>query len=377
MNELNQWVDGLQLATNEAEPRDEIMLFPFGEFDHPVYGKLKFDNNFFNEIIDNHQMNVLHVKPFMDKQHDEDKALAWFDDSPYIRPGVGLFIKPDYTDLGRNMLKTRTYRYFSPSWGPYKDPQNGKEFKNVLMGGAATNIPFLKTMPPIIDETAVLDSKGMVEFKLTDLTTKGSSDAGGKADESKKEQTPTVDNKTQGENMIKINKLFNLSDDAPEDEAVVKVEDLQKENADLKAKVAELEATAEEKPAEDSKELTEEVNKLKIQLTERDRDDAIKKALTEGRIKPADKEYWEKRYMSDPTNVAQDLDKMPKVVDFSEAGKSGEGEKAETEDPGQKLVDMANELVGKKLAINFTAAYNRICAENPKLVEAYNEKYHA
>jgi phage I-like protein len=370
--DLTEWIDGLQLVNSKAEPRDEIMLFPFGDFDHPVYGKMQFNNDFFNEIIDNYNGNVLHVKPFMDKQHDEDKSLAWFDNPPYIRPGQGLFIKPDYTDLGKATLSRKEYRYFSPSWGPYKDPQSGKEFKNVLRGGAATNIPFLKTMPPIIDETAVLNDQWQ-EIKLTDLTTKSSTDAGGKADDSTTGQTLAV-GKKQGDKMKDVKKLFDLNEDAPESDVVSKVEDLQKENEALKAKVAELEA----KPTDDNtaeKELKEQVDKLQVQLTERDCDTHIQKALSEGRIEPAKKEYWEKRFMADPENVAQDLENLPKVVDFSETGKSGQGKKELTEDPGKALVAEANKLIAEKRAQNLDDAMTIIYAENKKLYEAYEAKY--
>ena len=205
---FDTWIDGIRLADNAAEPKKDIMLFPFGEFDHPAYGKMVFDNKFFNEIIDNYQANVLHVKPFMDKQHDEDKALAWFDSSPFIRPGLGLYIKPAYTELGKGMLSNKTYRYFSPSWGSYTDPESGKQFKNVLRGGAATNIPFLKTMPSIIDETAVLDERGMAEYKLSELTIKGSDKGvGHKADNTGGRQTPkTV--KPDRRNIANVLKTF-------------------------------------------------------------------------------------------------------------------------------------------------------------------------
>jgi phage I-like protein len=382
--ELTDWSDGLQLFNSKAEPRDEIMLFPFGEFDHPIYGKLEFNNDFFTEIITNYQSNVLHTMPFMDKQHDEDKALAWFKTSPYIRPGLGLFIKPDYTDLGNTMLSRQEYRYFSPSWGPYKDPQSGKEYKNVLMGGAATNIPFLKTMPPIIDEKAVLDDKGMAEIKLFELTTKGSFKAGGNADDSK-EQKPEVDNKTQGDYMEKLIKVFQLSDDATEENVVEKVEELKKENEGLKQEVADLNAKVAEleKPAEGEKALKDELDATKkklsdmeIKLTEKDRDDVIQKALSEGRIKPADKEYWEKRFMSDPVNVAKDLEHLPQVVDLSEIGKSGENKQL-SDDPGKQVVEEAQKLVADKKAKDLTDAISQIATSNPELYKKYQEQYKA
>lgn len=37
----------------------------------------------------------------------------------------------------------------SPWWGSYKDPAAGKTFDRVLRGGALTNVPFLKVLPPV------------------------------------------------------------------------------------------------------------------------------------------------------------------------------------------------------------------------------------
>jgi phage I-like protein len=378
-NNLTEWIEGLTLATDKAEPREDIMLFPFGEFDHPSYGKMIFDNDFFNEIIKNYQDGVMHTKPFMDMQHDENKSLAWFDSSPFIRPGQGLFVKPDYTELGRNMLKTRTYRYFSPSWGPYTDPQTGKKFKNVLRGGAATNIPFLKIMPSIIDETAVLTDKDMVNMKLTDLTTNGSSIPVANGDDGKGEQTPKQSNNNTGENMKKIISKLNLSEDATEDAIVTKIEELMSANTELSGKVDDI-----EKKIDGDKSLSDELNETKkklndvtVRLTEGERDKVINKALSEGRLNPADKEYWEKRYMSDPVNVGQDLEKLPKVVDFSETGKGGEGQKDLTDDPGAQMVAEATKLVADGKAKDLSDAYAQIGETNPKLVESYNAKYHS
>jgi len=381
---FSTWSDGLQLATNEAEPKEDIMLFPFGEFEHPSYGKMVFDTEFFNDIIMNYQNNVLHVKPFMDKQHDEDKALAWFDTSPFIRPGLGLYIKPDYTELGQAVLSKRTYRYFSPSFGKYKDPETGTEFKNVLMGGAATNIPFLKTMPSIIDETAVLDNKGMVEYKLNDLITGSLETEGIKADESGK-QKPIKLNKDK--QMKEINKIFNLSDEATADETVKAVEDLKAENESLKKEIETLKANKAEtpEPVEAEKALTDELkdtkkqlNDMQVQLTIKDRDEAIKVALSEGKIMPVDKEYWEKRFMSDPKNVGQDLIKMSVSVDLGETGKAGEGEKVELNDnPGQKLVDEAKKLMAEDNSLNFDSAYVKVCGAKPELFKAYQKAFNA
>lgn len=380
MNTIDKWNEGLELADKKAEPREDIMLFPFGEFEHPSYGKMVFDNDFFNQIIENYNNNVLSVKPFMDRQHDEDKALAWFDTPPFIRPGIGLFIKPDYTVEGKTILSNRTYRYFSPSWGTYTNPETGKKFDNVLMGGAATNIPFLKTMPPIIDEKSVLDDRGMAKFKLSELTITGSQkEEKTKVDNPSGEQTPESVNKTNKEK-IKMNKIiekFGLSAEASEDDVLAKIDELIAAKDELAGKISEIEKKFEgEKALSDQlSETKKQLNDMSVKLIQKERDEAIGKALSEGKILPADKEYWEKRYMSDPENIKQDLIKMKQVIDFSEQGKSGEGNKhLSDEDPGTKMILEANKIMAEKKC-SFDQAVAEVSSAMPELAKAYYAKY--
>jgi phage I-like protein len=313
---------------------------------------------------------------------------------------LGLYIKPDYTELGQSILSKRTYRYFSPSWGSYKDPETQKEFKNVLRGGAATNIPFLKTMPSIIDETAVLDNRGMAEYKLSELTIKGSPEkVGPKADNIQGRQTPKsvkkLPNKKLGAHTVENEKLvekFGLSADASEDSILAKIDELLTSNKGLGEKVTKIEAEAKKakeladkenskktltdtevaKKLEDS---NKKVGDLEVKLNERDRDEAINKAITDGKLLPKDKEYYEKRYMADPVNVKEDLLKMSKIVDLDEKGSAGKGEEQNlSDDPGTQMVVEANKKMAESKC-TFDEAVTLVCAENSKLAEAYTAKY--
>ena len=38
----HEWVSGIELS-EQAKPREEIMLFPFGKYKHPTYGVMNFD----------------------------------------------------------------------------------------------------------------------------------------------------------------------------------------------------------------------------------------------------------------------------------------------------------------------------------------------
>lgn len=380
--QITEWLEGITLA--DAEIRKEIMIFPFGEFQHPVYGKLKFDEKFFNEIIDNFNKKVLMTDPFIDQQHNEDKALAWMKKSPYIRPGKGLFIQPEWTDLGKTQLQAKIYKYFSPSWGPYKNPETGETYKNVLKGGAATNIPFLKMMPAMIDENVrmslSMDSTKAVEVKISDLIIGSSSGKADKAEEPYGQTRPKINTNLGGIMKDKLVKTLNLSADATEEVILQKINDviqkfdsIEKELNELKSKSSPDTAVLSAKLSETQKQLLD-VNK---KLIEKDCETILNKALTEGRMLPADREYWKNRYLSDPENVGKDLEKLPKVIDFTESGSSGDGKETKnlSEDPGELLVAKAKALVLEKKAENFDKAVEMVCASDKKLMDAYIEKY--
>ena len=63
------------------------------------------------------------------------------------------------------------------------------------------------------------------------------------------------------------------------------------------------------------------------ELTDR-KDTVISLAITEGRILPADKEKWEKRFDSQPDFTADILAEQPVIVDLAERG-TGDGGKPE------------------------------------------------
>jgi len=66
--------------------------------------------------------------------------------------------------------------------------------------------------------------------------------------------------------------------------------------------------------------LTTEVNGLRAASHKARKDEVIGKALSEGRILPKDKEYWEGRFDENAEFTADVLNKLPKAVDFKEHG---------------------------------------------------------
>ena len=126
-----------------------LLLFPRGKFRHPEYGGMNFDDAFFQEIKDNFDKKVLGTTlPFIDIDHNHGAAAGWIH-SISIEPDGLWADHVEWTELGRQMVESGQYRYFSPWWGQYKDPGSGVTYDRVLRGGGLTNVPFLKILPPV------------------------------------------------------------------------------------------------------------------------------------------------------------------------------------------------------------------------------------
>lgn len=139
---------GRVLRSFELNGGNRLMLFPRGTFKHPEYGTMQFDDGFFGDIVKNFSDRVLgHTEPFIDVDHNHGAACGWIKQLS-VEPD-GLFANVSWTPLGERLVSSGEYRFFSPWWGTYKDPGSSKTFDRVLRGGALTNVPFLKVLPPV------------------------------------------------------------------------------------------------------------------------------------------------------------------------------------------------------------------------------------
>lgn len=144
-------MDTMEMLENEhrlKENKKEYLIIPRGDFNHPQYGKLAFNDIMMDEMLSNFSNNVLgETKPFIDQDHDQRGAAGWI--VSLKKAAEGIYGVIEWTETGKDLIKNKIYRYFSPTISGYTDPQSGEEFKNVLRGGALTNMPFLKMLPEI------------------------------------------------------------------------------------------------------------------------------------------------------------------------------------------------------------------------------------
>jgi phage I-like protein len=127
-----------------------IMAMPYGEYDHPVYGKINIDQARAQQFATNVKEGVRGQELDIDYDHKEygGEAAGWVKDADVRADGLWLLV--EWTKRAWTLLKDKAYRYFSPEYNDeWKHPKTGQMHKDVLFGGAITNRPFLKDIVPI------------------------------------------------------------------------------------------------------------------------------------------------------------------------------------------------------------------------------------
>lgn len=141
----------IDLVAQFSEPAAQnwIQIMKTGQWNHPSLGKIKINQADLHQFKENFDNRVRGTDLSVDVSHQPDKgAVAWFKELKV--QGEKLLAKMAWTEEGADLVQKGKYRYFSPEFMfKWKDPDTGKEFKDVLFGGAITNRPFLKNMEPI------------------------------------------------------------------------------------------------------------------------------------------------------------------------------------------------------------------------------------
>lgn len=171
----------VDLKLSESGTNSWIQIMKTGEFKHQNYGDLKITPADLHQFKENFDKNVRGVDLAVDIGHEDNhKAVAWFKELKV--DGDKLMAKVEWTEEGAKLVKNGEYRYFSPEFAfTYKDAESGKQFKDVLLGGAITNRPFLKNMDPI--EMSEDDSYGTVWLAEDDQKPSSAYDPDGDGDD--------------------------------------------------------------------------------------------------------------------------------------------------------------------------------------------------
>lgn len=120
-----------------------------GDYKHPVYGDIKISAERAKAFADNVKNKVRGtVEPSINYVHNnESVAAGWVKNADARADGLWLFV--EWVKDAAQAIKDKKWRYFSSEFeDEWTDPQ-GVKHKDVILGGALTNRPFMKDLLPI------------------------------------------------------------------------------------------------------------------------------------------------------------------------------------------------------------------------------------
>jgi hypothetical protein len=180
MKKINGQLFIRPIRLSEGKPPEEIQVLPVGEWDHPAYGKFKIDERDLEEFVENFSAGVRNDIPITEGHAmpgEEKPAVGWF--TKLINRGSdGLWAAVEWTEQGKELLRQKAYKYFSPEfYEKYEDPETREIFRNVLVGGALTNSPYFKELAAVIlSENIIINPSNDDMFKLEDIVQKAASE---------------------------------------------------------------------------------------------------------------------------------------------------------------------------------------------------------
>jgi hypothetical protein len=140
----------VKLEDQEERKTIKIQVLRHGAFQHPQYGKIKFDDKTFESFIKNFNEKIPQEHIAYDFKHRPDwGAAAWL--KSLFTEGDGLWADVELTRRGAESLKDKEFIYFSTEYvDNYKDLETGKSYGPTILGGGLTNRPFIKGMAPTL-----------------------------------------------------------------------------------------------------------------------------------------------------------------------------------------------------------------------------------
>lgn len=141
-----------------------VHALPFGEYTHPVFGKIKIDMPRAQKFAESVKTKVRGIEPSINLNHDNtspDGAAGWVKDADVRNDGLWLFV--EFVKDTAQKVRDKKFKYFSIEYASKWTSPEGKEFSDVILGGALTNRPFMKNLVPInLSESVISNSFDLV-----------------------------------------------------------------------------------------------------------------------------------------------------------------------------------------------------------------------
>jgi uncharacterized protein YoxC len=328
------------LLTNELP--DWIQVIRAGLFYDMRYGQIKITPEILISFVDNFNNNIRKVDLALDYSHDaEGPAAGWFEELETRENDTELWAKINWTETGKRRVQEKEFRYVSADFNlDYEDNETLRGHGPVLYGAGLTNRPLVKGMQP----TTVLQELSESEVNHMDEQTKALVETVESLGNQFSELTKTLDTLVADQKGDKkaSEDVKKAEDDKKDDmgEMKRKLEEMAKENKDLKAQVAKL--TGEKQASE--KEMQ------------------FQKLLSEGKAVPAQKDAF----------LADDMAKFAELAGEVNTDAAGTGDNPPHHDENLDSQDKVIALAEKKVQdsdgkLEFKDAMSAVLSENPEL----------
>jgi len=170
--DITNYINPIEMAEFKEPPKD-IEILQEGDWDHPSYGMMKITDSDLQDFVENFNAKIRKDLPINIEHNNTDGAVGWF--RKLVIKGNSLWAKVEWTVKGRQLLKEKVFKYFSPEfYSTYEDPESRKIYKNVLVGGAITNTPYFKGLQAIVFSEIAIKAmetlKDILAKEFKDLT---------------------------------------------------------------------------------------------------------------------------------------------------------------------------------------------------------------
>jgi len=334
--------DEIHMALIEAsdDSDDYQLAFPIGLYNTVKYGEVIVTKTFTDRMVANWSNNVNgNRQVFMDTQHDFNEANAWAVD---VRSSdVGLEVKWDFTDKGKELITNKTYKYYSAAIGWGMDNDTGDEIFPVLIAVSLTNMPVMNSMPAahLADDVKVYQGLRDVRIGTAGNDVLNQRDIADLLADIEKTNPTHSDGENNGglimdlkELLAKIQEVL-MNGVVPTKEEKATVTELfgitQASDVLLEANVTNLTEQLSVVVSENS-ELSKELATIHEERLAVRRTTVIDKALAEGKILPKNKDKWMVMFDKDPDGVAALLDEKGSEVQLGVTGTGTGGEEGNT-----------------------------------------------
>jgi len=372
----------------EATPQDNtywIQAWRYGEWEHPAYGTEKITPEFGDVLKTNFDTNVYGQDIPLNFEHGDDptkgkQAAGWIKE---IEPREdGVYYLCEFTEDALNEIKAKKWRYISPEYDDWMNPETQEVVSSVPMGGALTNRPFFKNMAPL----------NFSELYAEIVSTTNTTNVGGKM----AEETTTDDEGNEGGDEAAENNLLKqfgevlgvtfseftekeVLDKATELAAVIAPLKKVKQDAEttrsfrdtFPQEFAEMQNLRKSRIENDARKFAENYERFTVKDKD-EKDTRGFSALVLGKIEDTHKKFSEGIVTAE--DMADLLDSISEggIVDYKEIGSSRRKEfsGSDTTDPRKQFSEVVAGLMGND-ELSYEDAIVEAAKSEPELYQAY------